>query len=160
MAELTSAHAPADHGAHHHGHENDWKMYLGILAALLVLTVITVGAASFDFGPANVIIAVLIATTKASLVALFFMHLRHDRALNSIIFMSALLFLGILLITCLIDINSRIEPKPYNWKGPDPGLVSPADLNKAVPPPAAAPAGPAPAPAGSTPTPAPASPSH
>lgn len=143
----------SDH-AHTHAHDysGDWKTYLAILVALLILTVITVTAASFDFGSANVIIAVLIATVKATLVALFFMHLRHDNAINSIIFLSALLFLSFLLILCLIDVNSRIEPKPYNWKGPDPGLISPADLNKQLPagattvaPGATAPATPAPA---------------
>ena len=113
---------------HKHDHSGDWKTYLAILVALLFLTVVTVTAASFDFGSANVLIAIIIATIKASLVALFFMHLRHDSAVNSIIFLSALLFLSFLLILCLIDVNSRIEPKPYNWKGPDPGVVSPAQL--------------------------------
>lgn len=159
-----------NHGVedHKHDHSGDWKVYLAILAALLVLTVITVTAASFDFGSANVLIAIIIATIKASLVALFFMHLRHDSAVNSIIFLSALLFLSFLLILCLIDVNSRIEPKPYNWKGPDPGLVTPAQLaTPQVPgaapatgdPAAGAPAPGTPAPAGTQPpaaTPAPA----
>ncbi len=117
---------------HAHDHSNDWKLYLGILVALLILTVVTVAAAGVDFGSANVIIAVLIATVKASLVALFFMHLRHDSPINSIIFLSALLFLGFLLILCLLDINSRHDVKPYNWKGPEKGVVYPArDLGQA-----------------------------
>lgn len=122
------------HAAGHYDHANDWKLYLGILIALLILTVVTVSAASFDFGSANVIIAVLIATCKATLVALFFMHLRHDSAVNAIIFLSSLLFLSFLLILCLIDIGSRIEPKPANWKGPSPGVIYPADLDKPVAP--------------------------
>ncbi|MCX6598348.1 MAG: cytochrome C oxidase subunit IV family protein [Acidobacteria bacterium] len=149
-----SHHAPSTtsggHAAGHHDHSNDWKLYLGILLALLVLTVVTVAAASFDFGSANVIIAVLIATCKATLVALFFMHLRHDSPVNAIIFLSSLLFLSFLLILCIIDIGSRIEPKPANWKGPSPGLISPADLDKPV-----VPAGTAPA-AGAAPAAAPA----
>ncbi len=116
--------------AHNHAGPNDWKLYLGILIALLFLTVITVAAASFDFGTMNIVIALAIASVKGSLVALFFMHLRHDRMVNSIIFLSALIFLALLLMLCMIDVNSRIEPKPYNWKGPDPGLISPAELNK------------------------------
>ena len=67
-------------------------------------------------------------TAHGAFACFFFMHLRHDSAVNSIIFLSALLFLSFLLILCLIDVNSRIEPKPYNWKGPDPGVVSPAQL--------------------------------
>ncbi len=116
--------------AHAHGGPNDWKLYLAILVTLLFFTFITVFVAGFDFGSMNLIVAMGIATVKASLVALVFMHLRHDKPLNSIIFLSALLFLSILLITCMIDVNSRIEPKPYNWKGPDPGVVSPAQLEK------------------------------
>lgn len=155
-----TGHSPLDQRAHgieqqHHGHAGDWKVYLAILVALLILTVVTVTAASFDFGSANVLIAIIIATIKASLVALFFMHLRHDSAVNSIIFLSALLFLSFLLILCMIDVNSRIEPKPYNWKGPDPGLISPAELNKPQVP-GATPGAPAqPAPAGTQPAPAP-----
>jgi cytochrome c oxidase subunit 4 len=54
----------------------------------------------------------LIATFKASLVALIFMHLRHDKALNSIIFVSSLIFLGILLGFCTIDLGSRERVYP------------------------------------------------
>lgn len=136
---------------YNHAKPNDWKVYLGILIALLILTVITVFVAGFDFGSLNVIVAMAIATIKASLVALVFMHLRHDKPVNAIIFLSALLFLSFLLILCLIDVNSRIEPKPYNWKGPDPGLISPAELNKPVVPGQPVPAGSQPA---ATPAPA------
>jgi cytochrome c oxidase subunit 4 len=154
MSQHAPSTTPGAHAAGHHDHSNDWKLYLGILIALLILTVVTVSAASFDFGSANVIIAVLIATCKATLVALFFMHLRHDSAVNAIIFLSSLLFLSFLLILCLIDIGSRIEPKPANWKGPSPGVIYPADLDKpvapgtgAAPAPGTAPATPAAAPA-------------
>ncbi|MDX2178525.1 MAG: cytochrome C oxidase subunit IV family protein [Bryobacteraceae bacterium] len=143
--------------SHAHSHENDWKIYLGVLLALLTLTVITVGASRIDFGSLNVIIAVVIATVKASLVALFFMHLRHDKAINSLIFLSSLMFLSFLLILCLIDVGSRIEPKPANWKGPDKGLMSPRDLDKPATPAGTAP-GMAPAPA--TEAPKPAAPAH
>jgi cytochrome c oxidase subunit 4 len=117
-----------------HATPNDWKTYLAILVALLILTVVTVVVAGFDFGSLNVIVALSIATVKAALVALFFMHLRHDKPMNSIIFLSALLFLSFLLILCLIDVNSRILPKPANWKGPEPGVVSPALLDKPAAP--------------------------
>jgi cytochrome c oxidase subunit 4 len=140
---------------HAHDHSADWKIYAGILAALLVLTIVTVAASRFDFGSANVVIAILIATVKASLVALFFMHLRHDSPVNAIVFLSALLFLAFLLILCIIDINSRYKPTPYNWKGPEPGLISPAQLEKGTVPGAApAAAGGAPAAPASTPAPA------
>ena len=67
-----------------HSHD-DPKIYVYVLLVLLVLTIITVGASYIDFGEGNVAIALFIATIKATVVALFFMHLRHDRPVNAII---------------------------------------------------------------------------
>lgn len=62
--------------AHEHAHPvTGPKTYGLVLLALLVLTVITVQASYFDFGPWNTVVALLIASAKGSLVALFFMHL-------------------------------------------------------------------------------------
>lgn len=83
------------------------KLYAATLGALLVLTAITVFAAGFNFGNGNVVIALAIATVKASLVALIFMHLRHDKPINSVILLSGFLFLGLLLLFCLTDAGTR-----------------------------------------------------
>ena len=87
----------SDHA--HAQHSNSATIYVVVLGALLVLTGVTVGAAYVNFGSSsiNLIIAVLIATLKATLVAMFFMHLRHDPPLNAIIFVSSLIFLGLFL---------------------------------------------------------------
>ena len=53
-------------------------MFLGVLLALLFLTFITVWVAQFDFGSANMLIAMSIASVKASLVIGFFMHLKYE----------------------------------------------------------------------------------
>ncbi len=113
--------------------------YLFTLVALLILTGVTVGASYVNFGSStvNVIVAMLIATLKASLVALVFMHLRNDKPLNSIIFVSSLIFLGILLGFCMIDVDSRERVYPTGLRQVDP----PAGAAKAAP----APAVPAPA---------------
>ena len=87
-------------------------MYAGVLGALLVLTVITVGASYFDFGSANIVIAIFIATIKASLVALFFMHLKDDNPVNGMILVSCFMFLGLLLTFCLLDIDNRSLESP------------------------------------------------
>jgi cytochrome c oxidase subunit IV len=110
--------------------------YLLTLIALLILTGVTVGAAYVDFGSStvNVIIAMLIATLKASLVALVFMHLRKDKPLNSIIFVSSLIFLGIFLGFCMIDLDSRERVYPTGLRQVD----APAAAKPAAP--AAAPA--------------------
>ena len=59
----------------------------------------------YDFGSANIVIAMLIATMKASLVAAFFMHLRHDKLFNTLAFLAAFLFLGIFILLTYDDIG-------------------------------------------------------
>lgn len=107
-----------EHGEH--THEHSWKGYLYILLILLVLTIITVTASRIDFGSptANVVIAMTIATIKASLVALFFMHLKDDKPINGLIFVSTLLFLAVFLGFCLVDADSRFDTRPATYKGP------------------------------------------
>jgi cytochrome c oxidase subunit 4 len=116
MALDTHAHAH-HHETHVHGGP---KMYGAVLAALLVLTVITVLASRIDWGTGmtNVVIAMLIASLKASLVALFFMHLFWDKPMNAIIFCSSLFFLGLFLIGCYTDTVSRPASEPTNLKVP------------------------------------------
>lgn len=99
-----------EHAAHH-GPKNPAKAYAFTLITLLCLTFITVGAASIDFGSGNVVIALGIATIKASLVALIFMNLRYDKPVNAVIALSGFLFLGIMLTFCLLDIDSRRDEK-------------------------------------------------
>jgi cytochrome c oxidase subunit 4 len=96
------------------------RVYAATLAALLVLTAITVAAAGIHFGSSstNVVIALGIATIKASLVALVFMHLRHDKPVNAIIAVSGFLFLALLLAYCIIDIDTRKQLVPYTAKVP------------------------------------------
>ena len=68
-------------------------LYLRVLIALLVLTGITVGASYIHFGSsaANVVVALTIATIKGTLVALFFMHLLHDKPVNAVIAVAGML---------------------------------------------------------------------
>lgn len=103
------------------------KLYAGTLLILLILTAITVAAAGIHFGSnsINVGIALGIATIKASLVALIFMHLRHEKAVNAIIAVSGFLFLALLLAYCVIDIDTRKEMIPYTAKVPPPSAAHP-----------------------------------
>ncbi|MBI2687670.1 MAG: cytochrome C oxidase subunit IV family protein [Acidobacteria bacterium] len=130
---------------HAHAHSNSARVYVFTLAVLLILTGITVGAAYVNFGSSsiNLFIAVGIATLKASLVALFFMHLRHDPPLNAIIFISSLIFLGLFLLFPWIDIYSRDRVVPYGLRV----QAQPAAAQKQAPAPAAGEHGAAPAPA-------------
>ena len=83
------------------------KTYTLTLALLLILTAITVGASYIQFGSLNVVIALGIATIKASLVALFFMHLRHDKPVNAVIACAGFLFLGLFLLFTFLDVDTR-----------------------------------------------------
>ncbi len=131
-----------EHGEH--VHEHSWKGYLYILLVLLSLTIITVTASQINFGSstANVVIAMTIATIKASLVALFFMHLKDDKPINGLIFVSALLFLAVFLGFCIVDADSRFDTRPGTYKGPVNEMALPTlDVAPAaVPAPVAAPA--------------------
>jgi len=73
-------------------HRKNYKFIFGIL---LVLTVITVKVAYHDYGTLNILVAMGIATIKAVLVCLFFMHLKYDNKVNQVVFASGFVFLAI-----------------------------------------------------------------
>jgi cytochrome c oxidase subunit 4 len=118
------------------------------LSALLFLTVLTVAASYVDFGQGNVVIALAIATVKATLVALFFMHLIHDRPMNALIAVAGFIFLGLFLMFDLLDITTRRDAIPQNLNVPIVQTATPAAGAPAAPgaaPASAAPSAPAPA---------------
>jgi cytochrome c oxidase subunit 4 len=92
------------------------RTYGLVLAGLLALTVLTVAVAGVHFGNEviNIVVAMGIATVKATLVALFFMHLLHDKPMNALIFVAGLVFLGVLLMLTLVDIDYRLPVQPSN----------------------------------------------
>jgi cytochrome c oxidase subunit 4 len=110
----------ADHAEAHlssgdgdvHVHISGVPFYVGIFVALCALTVLTVAVSYFDFGSANTVVALLIATAKASLVATFFMHLRHDSLFNTLAFLAAFLFLAIFILLTYDDLGHRGEVDP------------------------------------------------
>jgi cytochrome c oxidase subunit 4 len=112
-----STHNDNSHGSGH-GHDDNephvlpLSTYFGVWLALVVLTVVTVAVSRFDFGAGNTIIAMAVATTKATLVALFFMHLLYDNKLNLVILLTSLLFVAVFFAPVLVDLGSRglIEP--------------------------------------------------
>lgn len=97
--------------AHTH-HILPLRLYFAVGGALLVLTVITVAVAMVDLGPINLIVAMLIAAVKASLVVLYFMHLRYDNKLYSVIFVTSLLFLAAFIVFTMFDTMTRDEISP------------------------------------------------
>lgn len=79
------------------------SIYLGIGAALLVLTGITVAVAQFQLGEWNLIVAMTIAGVKATLVLLFFMHLKYDNKLYAFAFLISVAFLAVFITFTLLD---------------------------------------------------------
>jgi cytochrome c oxidase subunit IV len=122
------------------------------LVTLLILTGITVGASYIHFGSGsiNIVIALTIATIKATIVALFFMHLLHDKPVNAVIAVAGFVFLGIFLLFDFLDVGSRTNPQPTNLHAP-PAATAPATAG--APETAGAPA--TATPAAATPAPAP-----
>jgi len=79
------------------------QVLVAAFLALMVLTAVTVGVSYFDFGSLNLLVAVGVATIKASVVALYFMHLRYDSPFNGLIFVTAVIFLALFLSITLLD---------------------------------------------------------
>jgi cytochrome c oxidase subunit IV len=84
------------------------KIYVTIFLALMAGTALTVWAGLRDFpGQLNVIIALTIAVIKATLVVLYFMHVRYSSRLVWVVFTSALFWLGILFALTFSDYWTR-----------------------------------------------------
>lgn len=84
------------------------KIYVTIFLALMAGTALTVWAGLHDFpGQLNVIIALTVAVIKATLVVLYFMHVRYSSRLIWVVFTSALFWLGILFALTLSDYWTR-----------------------------------------------------
>ena len=83
------------------GHVVPLPVLFAVLGTLLVMTYVTVAVSGHDFGRFNLWIALGIAVFKASLVLLFFMHLKYDKPFNAVVIIVSMalvmLFIGIAL---------------------------------------------------------------
>jgi cytochrome c oxidase subunit IV len=85
------------------------KANVAVWLALLVLTGVTTGVAFVDLGPLNTIVALVIATCKALLVVLIFMHVKYaSDKLVKVVVISAVFFLMLLLGLSLADYSTRL----------------------------------------------------
>ena len=89
------------------GHISPKPTYYAIFGGLMVLTAITVAVAFVNLGPLNFPVALGIAIVKATLVILFFMHVKYSSRLTKLICGTAFVFLGILFALTLTDYLSR-----------------------------------------------------
>lgn len=89
-------------------HEHGPGRYVVIWLALLVFTITTVVTGRMNLGAANLPLALLIATVKATLVVLFFMHLWDAEGINRLVFGVALVFVVVLLLGVFGDLLTRM----------------------------------------------------
>ena len=104
--------------AEHSEHIVSPKVYITIFLALILGTSLTTWAAFRNFGRFNIVIALAIATAKATLVVLFFMHARYGVQRTRLVIVCALFWLAIMLALTLSDYQTR-QPRRTR-------LVSPA----------------------------------
>lgn len=88
-------------------HISSYKLLGAVLASLLVLTGVTIGVSYVDMGFFNVPIALLVASTKATIVLLFFMHMKYESKVIAISFTSTFLFLCIMIGFTFWDVAFR-----------------------------------------------------
>ena len=90
-------------------HISPLRTSIGIWLALLGFTTLTVLAALVELGPFNIVVALLIATIKATLVVLFFMHVKYTHEkLTPLVIVTAIFFFGILLALSMADYTTRL----------------------------------------------------
>ena len=102
-----------EHGHNEHGPDGHHVMPLplmfAIFGALIFFTALTVAIGQFSLGRWEILITMMIATTKATLVAVYFMHLRYDRPFNAMMFSFSLFFVALFLGIVLMDRSAYID---------------------------------------------------
>ncbi|MBV9343098.1 MAG: cytochrome C oxidase subunit IV family protein [Acidobacteria bacterium] len=94
--------------ANHTQHIVSSKLYWLIWLILIIATFLTAWIATIDLGPFNTVVALVIATCKASVVALIFMHVKYtSEKMTRAIVISVVFWLLLLLVLSLTDYSSR-----------------------------------------------------
>jgi len=119
-----SAHDTAQgHPAHSH-----LGRYLAVWGALMALTALTWGLSRFHIpGGAGVAVALVIASVKGGLVALFFMHLWDQKGPNRLVFLTSLVFVALLILLTLLDNATR-----FPLANPPDSDLAPASMRDAI----------------------------
>jgi caa(3)-type oxidase subunit IV len=108
------------------------KLYIKIGVTLLILTMVTVAVAQIHLGAMNVIVAMFIAALKASLVVLFFMHLKYDSKLYMVAFVGAIVFLALFITFSMADTEQRGDIYEYRSEQINPEAVIYRNRNTAA----------------------------
>ena len=84
-------------------HISSVRLIIVVWIALMIGTWLTVSATYVDLGALNIWVGLAIATVKAVLVGLYYMHLRWDKPFNTFVFLAAFVFLGIFIGIAMLD---------------------------------------------------------
>jgi cytochrome c oxidase subunit 4 len=105
------------------------KVYVLVWVVLLCFTALTTGVAYIDLGAFNTVVALAIAVCKASIVVLFFMHLRHSEKLIRVVVGVAVFWLCILIVISLSDFATRFRVSRPSWPQSQPLTVHHLDMS-------------------------------
>ena len=95
--------------AHSEHHITPKETYFKVYFALLFFTFVTVALMWVNLSPFNAVLAMGVATVKAYLVVMYFMHQKYEKKLNRIIFFGSFFFLALLTFFCVVDIWTRVS---------------------------------------------------
>ena len=124
--------ASEHHDDEHHGiaHTASIKVLVGTGGTLLLLTIVTVLATRVDFGTnINLAVAMFIAVIKATLVILFFMHLKYDKIFHSVVFLSAILAASLFVGFTLMDSGQYQQSNIWDPDSPPPAPMGPRPIS-------------------------------
>lgn len=113
---------------HDHGlsHVAPVKALIGTWVALMILTLVTVAATRIDLGSSmNLAVAMAIAVIKATLVVLFFMHLRYDKIFHSVIVIGGVLAAALFVGFALMDSNQYQNTIIWDTDNPPAAPIGP-----------------------------------
>ena len=99
----------AEHTEHSEHHIIPPRTYTLVILTLLFLTATTVWAAYINLGRFNIVVALGIATVKATLVVLFFMHAKYSPRRTQLVIVAGIFWLALLLFLTMSDYISRID---------------------------------------------------
>ncbi len=130
MSSSTSSKDTHGHGAHGGGHGLGHvapvKVLVGTWLILMFLTIITVTATKIDLGTSyNLALAMAIAAIKATLVVLFFMHLRYDKLFHSVMVIGGLLAAALFVGFALMDSAQYQDTIIWDTDHPPPAPIGP-----------------------------------
>ncbi|MBX7137989.1 MAG: cytochrome C oxidase subunit IV family protein [Oligoflexia bacterium] len=108
------SHSHSDSHGQGLGHIVPASIFKKVFATLVFLTIVTVAVSLVDLGSMNIVVAMLVASCKALLVALFFMHLKYENPLTWVYAFFPILLLATLLGGVFIDNPMRHAPAPLS----------------------------------------------